>query len=107
MVAKTRNTSFRNSIFPSRLSRVVGARVWQQPKVNRIYPRDQCLGGWPRLYPPAQPAPGVPHSCASFAQEPALSGVEGVGNHTDRTMGFAFDAACAPKRACIRLKTKI
>jgi len=32
--------------------------------------------GWPRLYPPAQPAPGPPHSCASFAQEPALSGVE-------------------------------
>jgi len=26
-----------------------------------------------------QQTPGVPHSCASFAQEPALSGVEGVG----------------------------
>src|SRR5947209_2847161 len=26
-------------------------------------------GGWPRLHPPAQPTPWVPHSCASFAQE--------------------------------------
>jgi hypothetical protein len=29
----------------------------------------QNISGWPRLYPPAQPAPRVPHSCAFFAQE--------------------------------------
>jgi hypothetical protein len=58
----------------------------------------------------------VPHPCAFFAQEPALSEAEGVGTTNDRTMGSPFTilaggiipaSAARSKRQCPTQKSKL
>jgi hypothetical protein len=77
---------------------------WREEKLFPIIAsrhRHRRVPRSPSLISLAQQTQGVPHPCAFFAQEPALSGVEGVGSSP--LAQWAQNTPTNPRRECLIL----